>query len=206
MADLSKDSKYFLELQTKTGWSRVLERFADWSAPAPGALAVDIGTGPGLFAALLAERGARAIGLDLDQANFTVPQHDALAVADALQLPFGTATIDLATASNLLFLLPDPPAGLAEIARVLRPGGQLCTLNPSEIMNIAAATALADEAELEGLARDTLINYGRRAEKYHAWGEADLVTLFVVAGLTLIDTKTTMGVGLVRFARAFKAG
>jgi ubiquinone/menaquinone biosynthesis C-methylase UbiE len=206
MADLSRDSAYFLELQTKTGWGRVLERFADWCAPEPGIRALDVGTGPGLFAALLAQRGAWMIGVDHDRANFAIPQHGELAAADAMRLPLRSASVDMVTASNVLFLLPDPSAALREMRRALKPGGVLCVLNPSEKMNVAAATQLADEAGLDGLARDTLINYGRRAEKYHAWSEADLRALFAPAGLALNDTKLTMGPGLVRFARARNGG
>jgi SAM-dependent methyltransferase len=44
-------------------------------------------------------------------------------VADASALPFPDASFDVAVASHMLYHLPSPSAGVAEIARVLRPGG-----------------------------------------------------------------------------------
>jgi ubiquinone/menaquinone biosynthesis C-methylase UbiE len=199
---LASDSSYFLQLQTQTGWGRMLNRFAEWCRPQKGWLALDVGCGPGLLPALLTQRGCRALGVDLDPGMFTSPLHPALTLADALHLPFPAHTFHLVTASNLLFLLPDPLAALREMVRVLHPNGQLTVLNPSEQMNVAAATALADQHNLQGLARQTLINLGRRAEKYHHWCEADLREMFATVGLYLTETTTKMGPGLIRFARA----
>ena len=44
-------------------------------------------------------------------------------VADACALPFPNASFDAVLASHMLYHLPDPRDGVAEIARVLRPGG-----------------------------------------------------------------------------------
>jgi 2-polyprenyl-3-methyl-5-hydroxy-6-metoxy-1,4-benzoquinol methylase len=47
---------------------QVLAGFAAWCQPQPGWLALDIGCRPGLLPALLAQRGCRAYGADLDGA------------------------------------------------------------------------------------------------------------------------------------------
>jgi SAM-dependent methyltransferase len=44
-------------------------------------------------------------------------------VADASALPFPNATFDAVVASHMLYHLPRPSDGVAEVARVLRPGG-----------------------------------------------------------------------------------
>lgn len=44
-------------------------------------------------------------------------------VADAQELPFADGSFDAAIANHMLFHVPDRPRALAEIARVLRPGG-----------------------------------------------------------------------------------
>ncbi len=195
------DPDYFLELQTQTGWGRMLERFAAWIAPPPGCRALDVGAGPGLLPALLTRAGCRALGLDSVPEMFRDALHRDLVLADALRLPFQPGTFDLITASNLLFLLPDPSAALTEMTRSLREGGELAVLNPSERMSVSAAAALADARGLTGLARGTLLNYAARAERHHRWSEDDLRALFTAAGLHLTGSVTRMGPGLVRFAR-----
>ncbi len=199
------DSDYFLELQTQTGWGKVLYRFVDWILPPAGILALDVGCGPGLLPALLGQVGCRALGVDLSPEMFLPrPLHPGVVVADSLVLPFGTRRFDLVTASNLLFLLDNPETALREMARVMRPGGQVAVLNPSELFSQAAALEFADQRQLQGLARETLINWGRRADRHHRWNENQLRDLLAAAGLRLIQSTTLMGPGFARLARAVK--
>lgn len=53
-----------------------------------------------------------------------------IAQASALNLPFAPLTFDLVLATLLLCRLPDPVAGLAQMVRVLRPGGRLLLATP----------------------------------------------------------------------------
>jgi SAM-dependent methyltransferase len=202
---LKKDSTYFHELQTQTGWGRMLASFAKWCRPQPGWATLDVGCGPGLLPSLFSQGGCRAFGTDIDPAML-LPDglHPHVAIANAVCLPFPDTHFEMVTASNLLFLLPDPLAVLDELARLLKTGGQLAVLNPSEHMNVTTATALADENQLTGLARDTLLNYASRAEIKFRWSEEVLTSLFAQAGLKLTETALKMGPGLVRFARAEK--
>lgn len=192
----------FLAIQTQTGWGQVLETFAAWCQPQPGWRTLDVGCGPGLLPALLARRGCRACGVDVD-AEMLLPQPllPHVAVADVFHLPFPARSFDLVTASNLLFLLPDPLHALLEMARLLPPGGQVVLLNPSERMSVAAATALADRRGLQGVARASLITWATRAEASSHWWEVDLATLFAAAGLQMSETTLKVGPGLARFAR-----
>jgi ubiquinone/menaquinone biosynthesis C-methylase UbiE len=205
LPDLTHDPDYFLTLQTETGWGRTLAGFASWCAPHSGWLALDVGCGPGLLPALFAQAGCFAVGADLTPKMFQPqPLHPTVTTADALALPFPANIFDLITASNLLFLLPDPLPALRQMARALKPGGRLCLLNPSEQMSINAAQTLADQRALEGLARDTLLNFATRAERGHRWSEGELADLMTAAGLTLQESILKMGRGLLRFARGVK--
>jgi len=191
----------FFEIQTQTAWGRTLAGFAAWCAPQPGWRALDVGCGPGLLPVLLAQRGCRAYGVDLDFASLAASLHPALAQAAAERLPFPAAAFDLLTASNLLFLLPNPAAALAEMARLLHPDGQAALLNPSEHMSLAAAAALADERRLTGLERASLLNWAARAEAHARWDEPALQALCQRAGLRLVESALKIGPGLARWTR-----
>lgn len=200
MTDLNHDPAYFLELQTQTGWGAMLRSFATWLDPKPDSLILDVGTGPGLLPAIFTQSGCRAIGIDHAPEMFTAALHTALVLGSVFELPFPDQRFDLLTASNLLFLLPNPQTALNEMARLLKPNGHIALLNPSEQMSVKAATILANERRLAGLARETLLNYASRAERHFRWGEAELAALFSTASLSFDGTKLKMGAGLVRFA------
>lgn len=195
----------FHAIQTQTGWGRVLGVFADWCAPQSGWLSLDAGCGPGLLPAILHRQGCHAYGIDLDSAVLhSEPLHPDLAQADVLFPPFPASTFHLVTASNMLFLLADHLPALQALARLIRPDGQVCLLNPSEKLSVASATALADQRGLEGLARDSLIDWARRAEANRRWSEAELAALFAAAGLRTVETTLKVGPGLALFGRAVK--
>lgn len=195
----------FMQIQTQSAWGRTLAGFATWTEPQPGWTALDVGSGPGLLPMLLSERGCRSYGCDLDMAALRGRLHPALAQADAVRLPFPSAAFDLVTASNVLFLLPDPAAALSEMTRLLRPGGIVALLNPSEHMSIAAATELADARGLTGLDRDSLLGWAARAEANYRWNAAELSALFAEAGLQMVETVLKVGPGLARWAKAVKS-
>ncbi|MCI0518774.1 MAG: class I SAM-dependent methyltransferase [Chloroflexi bacterium] len=193
---------HFHQVQTQTGWGRTLSAFAAWQPPQPGWLCLDVGCGPGLLPSLYAQQGAQAYGVDLDFAVLRQPLHPALAQAAALRLPFPAGIFHQVSAVNLLFFLPDPPAALREMARLLRPDGRLLTLNPSPRMSLAAARALADEHSLDGVARQSLLNWAARAEAHARWSVHETAALLAAAGLRLVDQRAALGPGLALFAAA----
>lgn len=196
------DADYFLELQTRTGWGRTLADFAHWCRPLPGSLVLDIGCGPGLLLAIFRQSGCVAVGVDLDSKMFEPkPLHPLVVVSDGYNLPFPMACFDLVTASNLLFLLPDPYPLLAEIKRVLRVGGEVALLNPSEILTVKGAIKFVEERGLQGLARDTFLNWARRAEENHRWDSEAMSRVFNSVGLTLSESILKIGPGFARYSR-----
>jgi SAM-dependent methyltransferase len=104
---------------------------ADYLGLAEGLAVLDIGCGGGRLAPLLT--GARAVvGIDVAAAPLARARarHAALprfafARMDAARLGFPDGSFDAAVMLDLLDLLPDPAAALAEAARVLAPGGRL---------------------------------------------------------------------------------
>jgi ubiquinone/menaquinone biosynthesis C-methylase UbiE len=91
---------------------------------------LDAGCGPGRYArALRADRPARpVVAADLSAGMVAVAGPPAL-VADVTALPFRDRSFAAATALHMLYHVPVPAEALAELARVLRPGGTLLISN-----------------------------------------------------------------------------
>jgi|GEM_PF-280877 len=97
-----------------------------------GWLCLDGGCGGGRYTRLLAERGARVIGLDLstavDKAAALTRDHRQrvlIAQADLLHPPVAREAFDLVFSLGVLHHTPDPRAGFAQLAARVKPGGLL---------------------------------------------------------------------------------
>jgi SAM-dependent methyltransferase len=113
-------------------WSRLAgEIFLDWLKPPSGLRWIDVGCGNGAFTELLAERCAPAEIQGIDpsepQLAFARARHSAgiaqFCQGDAMALPFTDNSFDAAAMALVIFFVPEPTAGVAEMARVVRPGG-----------------------------------------------------------------------------------
>jgi SAM-dependent methyltransferase len=112
----------------------------EWLNIPPGGIALDVGSGPGSVTASLARAAGPdglALGVDISEPMLAravraeaSPQVGFLR-ADAQRLPLRDQTVDAVVSTAVLQLIPDPVAALAEIARVLRPGGRLAVMVPS---------------------------------------------------------------------------
>ena len=109
---------------------------ADVAAVAPdGARVLEVGCGPGHLSARLAHHGFDVTGLDLDPAMIERARANArrlrsgdrrpsFLVGDVASLAFPDGSFDLVVSTLSMHHWADPAAGLAEIGRVLRPGGR----------------------------------------------------------------------------------
>jgi 2-polyprenyl-6-hydroxyphenyl methylase/3-demethylubiquinone-9 3-methyltransferase len=93
---------------------------------------LDLGCGGGLTTACLAQRGATVVGVDLSRASLHVASRQTrryghpqpvFACGRAEALPFAEASFDVVWCTDVLEHLPELPVALAQIARVLKPGG-----------------------------------------------------------------------------------
>lgn len=124
-------------------WRQLTVRVA---RPRPGRVILDMGTGTGRIAAALAGRGAKVWALDLTYEMMQRGREEMEAdphlreaargvhflQGDALRLPFEDAAFDAATSGFTLRNVTDVRAALAEIRRVVRPGGRVIVLEASQ--------------------------------------------------------------------------
>ena len=94
---------------------------------------LDVATGTGLVAERLVAAGHRVTGLDqsadmLELARARFGETVDLVQASATEIPFPSATFDHLTFTYLLRYVDDPGATLAELARVVKPGGTIANL------------------------------------------------------------------------------
>lgn len=116
-------------------WSRLAGvEFLDWLAPSPGLRWLDVGCGNGAFTAIVADRCAPAsvTGIAPAPAQLTFartrpwPCPTEFREGNAMALPFAADAFDVAVMPLVIFFVPDPAAGVLEMARVVRPGGCVC--------------------------------------------------------------------------------
>jgi ubiquinone/menaquinone biosynthesis C-methylase UbiE len=117
-------------------WSRSAgEIFLDWLAPLPGLRWIDVGCGNGAFTQLLVERCAPAEvqGIDPSEGQLAFARTRSTSdmaefrQGDAMALPFPAGRFDAAVMALVIIFVPDPAKGIAEMARVVRPGGTVAT-------------------------------------------------------------------------------
>ncbi len=113
-------------------WSRKAGNvFLDWLAAPSGLKWADIGCGNGAFTELLIERCAPAEvhGIDPSEAQLAFARKQPAArptkfgLGDAMALPFPAKMFDAATMALVIFFVPNPSKGVAEMVRVVRPRG-----------------------------------------------------------------------------------
>jgi arsenite methyltransferase len=162
--------RWLLDDELHPGGERLTLRLARLAGVVPGARVVDVACGSGATALLLArELGCVTVGVDLgaraiDQARRATPAgaRASFEVGDAETLPLPDAGFDVALSECSLCTFPDKPRAIAEMARVVRPGGTIA---------IADVTANLDAlpAKLRtALARVACIADARSADDYAA--------------------------------------
>lgn len=96
---------------------------------------LDLGCGEGLFSSILFKNKA-AVGIDIDYHEVNMARnyrkHENLVVADGCRLPFGDAVFETVFSNCVIEHIPDLDSLLAEVFRVLRPGGKFITTVPGE--------------------------------------------------------------------------
>jgi arsenite methyltransferase len=125
---------------------------------APDAWVLEVGSGPGFFSQSVAEAAphGRLVLLDLQAQMLGLARsrigHRAYFVrADAMRLPFPTATFDAVLIATVLGEVSDPDSSLDEVRRVMRPGGIASfseTRRDSDFVGLEELTSLVERHSL----------------------------------------------------------
>ncbi len=163
-----------------------------------GKKVLELGCGLGEASVYLATQGADCLATDCSTGMLaTVHQlaefnHVSVrtAVADAEHLPWPDESFDIVYVGNVLHHLPNPENALAEIRRVLRPGGGFCVWEPlrhNPIINVyrrmADRVRTKDEKPLHINAVNVFRKYFSRVEYDVCW----LATLWIFLRFYLIE-------------------
>jgi ubiquinone/menaquinone biosynthesis C-methylase UbiE len=98
---------------------------------------LDVGTGTGFLAILLAELGHEVVGLDLSRGMIEVAREKArkagvkveFKLGDAENLPFRDRSFDAVICRHLLWTLPNPEKAVEEWSRVVKSGGKVVVID-----------------------------------------------------------------------------
>jgi len=142
-------------------WSQLAgETFLGWLAPQSGLRWLDVGCGNGAFTEMLVERcvPASVQGIDPSEGQLAFARaRPASRVAqfrqgDAMALPFPDDTFDAAVMPLVIFFVPNPARGVAEMARVVCPGGAVTAYAWDMVGGGFPYEALHDEMRALGVA------------------------------------------------------
>jgi SAM-dependent methyltransferase len=111
-------------------WQRHVSGYALAERFLPAGKVLDLGCGVGHSYQLLAPR--ETVGLDIDAASLE-PQERETIQADMRELPIGDGEFPSVLSSHSIEHVPDPERVLAEVARVLEPGGTAIFLTPNRL-------------------------------------------------------------------------
>jgi demethylmenaquinone methyltransferase/2-methoxy-6-polyprenyl-1,4-benzoquinol methylase len=184
----------------------------------PGSTVLDVATGTGLVARELTRKNLNVVGLDQSPAMVRRGREavDAAGLGERVRfvagqaqaLPFADETFDAVTFTYLLRYVDDPAATLRELARVLRPGGVIASLEfhvPQDPWLHAGWKAytrglmpIIGGAVSTGWYRTGRFLGPNISEFYRRYPLAEQVRMWQEAGITRVRTRPmTMGVAVV---------
>jgi SAM-dependent methyltransferase len=159
----------------------------------PDARVLDVGCGEGWFCGALAQRGFSVLGADVSgeavrRARARVPDVE-FAVCEETRLPFGDGSFEVAWLGEVLEHVRDGIGLLAEVARVVGPGGRLLASTPDHPWPLRLRLGL-DRSAFER-------HFEPRADHLRFFTRRTLAELLDAGGFEEIATRARRGTLLV---------
>ena len=111
-------------------------------ASRPTALALDAGCGSGRVFRYELAPGCRVVGVDIGAELRDNPNVGDRVRGDVVRLPFADASFDAVLASHVMEHLSQAERAMAEVARVLKPGGRFLLLTPNRFHYVPLVAGL----------------------------------------------------------------
>jgi len=186
---------------------RVAARLVDLAAPVKNEQVLDVATGTGLVAHLVAPRvdPGLVFGIDLSEQMLSIARREKAKNVQfvgmaAEHLVFRPGTFDLVTMGEALAYMADPTTALEEANRVLRPGGRIALSNQRRSLNTRAQDLFFQG--LAPLARRHYLSLPRFSSERASFGEPKvLAEMLSDAGFEVIRTTEMVTGGRTNDAR-----
>lgn len=177
-----------------------LELFYNRLGLKPYITVADIGCGWGYIGQLLLRKilpGGAICGVDIDQklikqAIDLGDENTHYLVGDAQSIPLKSESVDLAICQAVLIHLADPKSAVAEMARIVKPGGKVAAIEANNILVKLASWdnlhSLTPERQIEELKYHHTVNKGRKNLKMGDYEIGSKVSSYMTeSGLTDIE-------------------
>jgi SAM-dependent methyltransferase len=179
----------------------------EWLAAQPGERILDLGCGDGQLTERIAATGATVVGVDASAEMVAAARARGVAAdeANAESLPYANGTFDAVFSNAALHWVRDQDAMMAEVRRVLKPGGRFVAEMGGQGNIAAIRVALAAVLERHGFGgREDGVNYYATPEGY-----ARRLTRhgFAVQRIALIPRPTPLAEsGMTAWLTTFRSG
>ncbi|MEB1810026.1 MAG: class I SAM-dependent methyltransferase [Bacillaceae bacterium] len=162
-----------------------------------GKRVLDVGCGTGRLLFRGVDEADHVVGIDLSEgmiqaANELYEENGkkdkaTFQVGDAYSLPFGDHEFDLAISTCVLFLLPEPAKGMKEMIRVVKEGGIIAMLNPSEHMSQQTAAEYCERHKITQFEETTLLKWSNISTLRHRYNSEELSMFLMGCGAKEVE-------------------
>ncbi|WLD95379.1 class I SAM-dependent methyltransferase [Alkalihalobacillus sp. AL-G] len=183
----------FFDSMARTTWlASIHERLKELSGSWNHARVLDVGCGTGRLLLRGAVEADHLSGVDISsemikasQQNFflhNLAEKSTFVTGDAYNLPFENDSFGISLSTCVMFLLPEPEKGLAEMIRVTKSEGKIAMLNPAEKMNQQNAFQYCKEHDIQGFEQTAMLKWSNVSTRRHRYATDQLTSILYKLG------------------------